>query len=85
MRIASLWIAAALLSGLPLVSVLFDLGPGRWLNTAQDAVIGGHYYELSFLAVLLLEFGFIWIVAITVRLLTGRTLVELFTRKKSDD
>jgi len=81
----SQWVAVILLAAPPLVSVLCDVGPGRWVNAAQDAVIGGHSYSLSVLAVLLLEFGLIWIVAITMRRLTGRTLVELFTKKKSHD
>jgi hypothetical protein len=55
------------------------------MNAAQDAVIGGHSLSLSFLAVLLLEFALIGIVAIAVRWLTGQTLVQLFTKRKSDD
>ena len=81
----SQWVAVVLLAGPPLVSVLCDVGPGRWVNAGQDAVIGRHSYSLSVLAVLLLEFGLIWVVAITVRRLTGRTLVELFTKKPPPD
>lgn len=79
------WVAVALLAGPPLVLVLGNVGPGRWMNAAQDTVIGGHSLSLSVLAVLLLEFGLIWVVAVGVRWLTGRTLVELFTKRKSDD
>jgi hypothetical protein len=79
------WVAVVLLAGPPLVSVFCDVGPGRLVNAGQDAVIGGHFYSLSVLAVLLLELGLIWFFAITVRRLTGRTLVELFTKKKPPD
>jgi hypothetical protein len=79
------WVAVVLLAGPPLTLVFCDVGPGHWLNAAQDAVIGGHSFSLSFLAVLLLEFALIGIVAVAVRWLTGRTLVQLFIKRKSDD
>jgi hypothetical protein len=79
------WLAVALLAGPPLVLVIFNVGPGRWINRAQDSVIGGHSISLSFLAVLSLEFLLIAIVAKAVRWLTGRTIVELFTKRKSDE
>lgn len=78
------WAMVILLAGPPLALVIFNIGPGRWVNTVQDSVIGGHSPDLSFLAVLLLEFILIGIVGLAVRWLTGRTLVELFTNKKSD-
>src|SRR5262245_20855691 len=78
------WIVVVLLAGPPLASVLFNVGPGRWINSAQDAVIGGHSLELSVLAVLLLEVGLLWVVAVGVRWLTGRTLAELSRQKKPD-
>lgn len=78
------WVAVALLAGPPLILVLFNIGPGRWINSAQDSVIGGHSVSLSFLAVLLLEVILIGVLGLVVRGLTGRTLVELFTKKKSD-
>jgi hypothetical protein len=78
------WVAVVLLAGPPLVLVIFNVGPGRWINMTQDSVIGGHSLSLSFLAVLLLEFMLIGVVGLAVRWLTGRTLVELFTKKKSD-
>jgi hypothetical protein len=77
-------VAAILLAAPPLVLVIGNIGPGRWINAAQDAVIGGHSLSLSFLGVLLMEFILIGIVAIVVRWLTGRTIVQLFTKKKSD-
>lgn len=67
------WIAVVLLAGPPLILVFCDVGPGRWMNAAQDAVIGGHSRSLSSLAVLLLEFALLGIVAVAVRGLTGRT------------
>jgi hypothetical protein len=79
------WVAVVLLAGPPLVLVICNIGPGRWINAAQDAVIGRHSLSLSFLAVLGLEFALLGIVAVAVRWITGRTLVELFTKKKSDD
>jgi hypothetical protein len=85
-RLTSLqWVAVVLLAGPPLILVFCDVGPGRWVNAAQDAVIGGHSLSLSFLAVLSLEFALIGIIAVAVRWLTGRTLVQLFTKLKSDD
>jgi hypothetical protein len=78
-------VAVVLLAGPPLTLVFCDIGPGRWMNAAQDSVIGGHSFSLSFLAVLFLEFALIGIVAIAVRWLTGRTLVQLFTKRRSDD
>jgi hypothetical protein len=78
-------VVVVLLAGPPLVLVLFNVGPGRWMNAVQDAVIGGHSLELSILAVLILESVLLWVVGVGVRWLTGRTVVELFTRKKSDD
>jgi len=79
------WLAVVLLAGPPLALVIGNVGPGRWMNEAQDAVIGRHSYSLSVLAVLALEFALIGVVAICVRKLTGRAIVELFTKKKSDD
>ena len=79
------WVAVVLLAGPPLALVFCDVGPGRWMNAAQDAVMGGHSLGLSVLAVLLLEFVLIGIVAVAVRWLTGRTLVQLFTKRKADD
>jgi len=55
------------------------------MNAAQDAVIGGHSLSLSVLAVLSLEFALIGIIAVAVRWLTGRTLVQLLTKRKSND
>ena len=81
----SQWVAVVLLAGAPLILVLCDIGPGRWMNAGQDAVIGRHSFSLSFLAVLLLEFALIWIVAVAVRWFTGRTLVDRLTRRKSND
>jgi hypothetical protein len=78
------WVAVILLAAPPLVLVIFNIGPGRWINTAQDSVIGGHSLSLGFLAVLLMEFILIGVVGLTVRWITGRTLVELFRKKKSD-
>lgn len=78
-------VAVALLAGPPLILVLCNIGPGRWVNEMQDSVLGGHSLSLSVLAVLFLEFVLIGILAATVRLLTGRTLVQLFTKKKSDN
>ena len=79
------WVAVAFLAGPPVALVIFNIGPGRWANAAQDAVIGGHSFSLSSLAVLAMEFAVIGIVAICVRKLTGRTIVELFSKRKSDD
>ena len=45
--------------------------------------MGGHSLSLSVLAVLLMEFACIFIVAIAVRSITGRTLVQLLTRKRT--
>jgi len=79
------WVAVALLAGPPLTLVFCDVGPGRWMNAAQDAVIGGHSLSLSVLAVVFLEFALLGMVAVAVRWATGRTLVQLFTRRKSDE
>ncbi len=79
------WVAVGLLAGPPLVLVLCYIGPGRWMNVGQDTVFGGHSLRLSVLAVLLLEFVLIWTVASAVRRLTGRTLVELFTKREAGD
>jgi hypothetical protein len=79
------WIAVALLAGPPLVLVIGNIGPGRWMNLAQDAVIGRHSLSLSILAVLFLEFVLIWIVAKIVLLLTGRTIVNNLKKRKSDE
>jgi len=85
-RLTSLqWVAVVLLAGPPLTLVFCNVGPGRWMNAAQDAVIDGHSLSLSFLAVLFLEFALIGIVAAAVRWLTGRTLVQLFAKRKSDE
>jgi hypothetical protein len=85
-RLAGLqWVAVALLAGPPLTLVFCDVGPGRWMNAAQDAVIGGHSLSLSVLAVVFLEFALLGMVAVAVRWATGRTLVQLFTRRKSDE
>ena len=78
------WVAVASLAGPPLVLVIFNIGPGRWINAAQDSVIGRHSLSLSFLAVLMLEFMLIGAAGIVVRWLTGRTLVALFTKKQPD-
>lgn len=79
------WFMVALLAGPPVVLVIYSVGPGRWINAVQDSVIGGHSLELSVLAVLGLEFLLLGVVAILVRWITGKTLVELFTKKKSDE
>ena len=79
------WTGVVLLAGPPLTLVICDIGPGRWMNAAQDAVIGGHSLSLSVLAVLSLEFALIGIIAVAVRWLTGRTLVQLLTKRKSND
>ena len=67
-----------LLAAPPLVAVLFDIGPGRWINALQDRVLNGHSLEVSVLGVLGLEFFCLYIVAVIVRWITGRTLVQLF-------
>jgi hypothetical protein len=50
------WALVVVLVSLPLVLVILNIGPGRWINEAQDSVIGGHSIEWSVLMVLLLEF-----------------------------
>lgn len=72
------WLVVLILVAPPVLSVLLNFGPGRWANACQDAVLGGHSRAISILAVLLLEFASLWLVAIAVRGLTGRTIVELF-------
>lgn len=79
------WALVVVLVGPPLILVLCDIGPGRWLNAVQDKIIGGHSLKLSFLVALLLELVLIAIVAGAVRWFTGRPLVELFTNKKSHE
>ena len=79
----ALWFWVLILAGPPVASVIFNVGPGRWANAVQDIVIGGHFYTLSVLAVIFMEFWLIGIVGKIVRRLTGRTLVELFTKRES--
>ena len=78
------WIAVILLAGPPLVLVIGNIGPGRWMNEAQDAIINRHSLCLSVLAVLFLEFVLIWIVAKIVLLITGRTIVDNLKKRKPD-
>lgn len=74
-------IALILLNAPPAILVIFDIGPARWVNRAQDTIFGWHSLELSFLAMLLLEILCIFIIAVAVRWITGYTLVELFRGK----
>jgi len=78
------WFVVALSAGPPLVAVICSVGPGRWINAVQDSIIGGHSLELSVLVVMGLEFLLLGVVAILVRWITGKTLVALFTKRKSD-
>ena len=80
----SQWITVVLLAAPPLVLVLCNIGPGRRMNSAQDAIFGAHSIEISVLAALLSEFVLIGTLAVVVRWITGRTLVELFTKRKTD-
>ena len=81
---AKIVIAAILLGGPPVVSVLFNIGPGYWANTMQDRILGGHSMKISVLAVLFLEFACLWIVGGGVKLVTGRTIVQLFSKNRSE-
>ena len=76
------WALVVILAGPPLALVIFNCGPGRWINEFQNSIIGGHSLSLSCLFVLLLESLLIGVIGLAVRWLTGRTLVELLTRKK---
>ena len=76
-------VLVVLLASPPIILVFLNMGPGRWANGIQDLVIGGHSFSLSFLAVLSVEFVLLAVVARLVLLLTGgRTLADLFTKKK---
>jgi len=74
-----------LLAGPPVVSVIAEVGPGRWVNELQDELLGFHSGKLSVLAVLGMEFACLYIVSVVVRWVTGRTIVQLLTKKKKDD
>lgn len=78
-------VAVVLLLAPPFVSYFFDTGPSRWLIDFQESLIGGHFPTLTFLALLFLEFLFIGIVGLTVRALTGRTIVQIFTGQTTND
>lgn len=81
---AKIVIAIILVGCPPLASVLFNIGPGYWANTVQDRMLGGHSLEISLLAVLFFEFACFGVVAIGVKLLTGRTIVQLFLKNNSE-
>ena len=49
-----LWLFVVFFAGFPVVSVIGEIGPGRWANELQDALLGGHSGKLSVLAVMFL-------------------------------
>jgi len=75
-----LWLFGVLFPGLAVASVIGEIGPGRWANRSQDAMLGGHSGELSVLAVIVmfLEIAFLGIVG----RIAGRPVVRLRARKK---
>lgn len=74
--IAALWV------GPPMVAAVLDLGPGRWLNRLQDGWLDGHFVELTFVLLALLESLGIWVVVVLVRRLTGKSLAQIFSRRR---
>lgn len=78
------WLVVLILAAPPVLLALLNVGLGRWANASQDSVIGGHSPAISILAVLLLEFACLWLVAVAVRRITGRTIVELFRGNRKD-
>jgi hypothetical protein len=77
-----LWLFVVFFAGFPVVSVIGEIGPGRWANELQDALLGGHSGKLSVLAVMFLEIACFGIVVRAVGLITGRPRVRIRARKK---
>ena len=78
-----LWLLIVLLTGFPVVSVIGEIGPSRWTNELQDALLGGHSGKLSVLAVMFLEFAFLGIVGRAARLITGRPVIRCVRGKRN--
>lgn len=64
------------------VMVERQIGPGRWIIEMQDRFLGGHYTGKSMLLLTITEIICLGIVGIVVRRITGRTLVDILTKKK---
>jgi hypothetical protein len=70
----------------PIIVDAFDLAPARWLKSQESKAFGG-YYSPELTAVLLMFAYFLILsalllaVAIPVKRLTGKTLVQLFSKK----
>ncbi len=64
------------------VMVERQIGPGRWIIEMQDRFLGGHYNGKSMLLLTMAEIICLGIVGIVVRRITGRTLVDILTKRK---
>ena len=77
-----LWLFVVFFAGFPVVSVIGEIGPGRWANELQDALLGGHSGKLACLLSCSLNRMFSGIVVRAVGLITGRPRVRIRARKK---
>jgi len=85
-------VALAALFGVPAVAMVeLQLGPGRWVVELQERLLGGDYFPVSSVVILMgLELACVLlpllIVALGVRFATGRTLLEVIrSRRPSGD
>lgn len=82
-------LVAMLLALPPLIAMFLNLGPAAWLNAEQSRVLGGYYSGKLTLASLYIIYGLLLLsigllIAVPVRLITGKTVVELFSKKGAD-
>lgn len=79
-------VISAVLIGAPAIFMVETrIGLGRWVLDLQDKLIGSHLMVSSIVIVMLIEILCIgialWIIAIAIRFITGRTLVEMTKMK----
>src|SRR5262245_10921125 len=80
-------IIVAILFGVPaVIMVELEIGPGRWIIEVQDRLLGYHLMVTSVVLVMFLELMCVliplFLLGVTVRVITGRTLVELFQKSR---
>jgi hypothetical protein len=84
-------IAVALVVVLPpTIVTVFDLPPASWLKLQESKILGGYYLPKTTWALLTVSYSFtlfilVWILATVVRSLTGKTIVQLFSKKPAPE
>jgi len=79
-------VGAAILGGPAIAMVELQLGPGRWIVALEDNLFGYHFPVTSAAILMLVEIVLIGAIilplALAVRWVTGKTLVELLRRSE---